>query len=485
MTFVFIQADRGTAFEGAKIGNFGFGVKDFFADKPTLDRNEMISNASETMAALYDRGTKFRPGNPHCRLYYITTGTWTGDADLEARRLAAEADLKEMPIFREVEFRCIGGEELQQLYRQTKNAVVREFTFAQRTLIPEIYGVNDAYIGFVPLQDFLSIVTDDDGELLSSIFYENVRDWQDYTAKVNDEIRETLQSDYKDRFVLMNNGITIIAHSLRTLRGDRFQIEDFQVVNGCQTTHVLFDQREGGIDDIQVPLRVIATQNDDVIKSIIRGTNRQTKVEDDQFFALTDFAEQLEAYFQTFPDPNKLYYERRSGQYTQLAIPNTRIVTHRNLVRAVGSMFLQVPHQTTRRYKSLSERIGKDIFAKGQKLESYYIAALAAYKLDVNFRTQRIDPRLKAARFHILLAMRLIANPDPLPRMNANEMERYCETIKRVLWGGDADDLCARAASVVEEVAEGNFDRDNIRTQPFTEKVIAQFQDRTRCVEER
>lgn len=178
--------------------------------------------------------------------------------------------------------------------------MVREFTFARRTLIPEIHGVNDAYIGFVPLPDFLSIVTDDDGELLSSIFYENVRDWQDYTAKVNDEIRETLQSDYKDRFVLMNNGITIIAHSLRALRGDRFQIEDFQVVNGCQTTHVLFDQREDANDDVQVPLRVIVTQNDDVIKSIIRGTNRQTKVEDDQFFALTDFAEQLEAYFQPF-----------------------------------------------------------------------------------------------------------------------------------------------------------------------------------------
>ena len=71
--------------------------------------------------------------------------------------------------------------------------------------------------------------------------------------------------------------------------------------------------------------------------------------------------------------------------------------------------------------------------------------------------------------------MRLIANPDPLPRMNANEMGRYCETIKGILWGSDADDLCARAVSLIEEVAEGNFDRDNIRTQPFTEKVIAQF----------
>ena len=79
----------------------------------------------------------------------------------------------------------------------------------------------------------MSIVSDEKGELLSTIFYENVRDWQDYTAPVNDEIRETLQADYKDRFVLMNNGITIIAHTLRTLRRDRFQIEDFQIVNGC------------------------------------------------------------------------------------------------------------------------------------------------------------------------------------------------------------------------------------------------------------
>ena len=87
-------------------------------------------------------------------------------------------------------------------------------------------------------------------------------------------------------------------------------------------------------------------------------------------------------------------------------MPNTRIVAHRSLVRAIGSMFMEVPHQTTRRYKSLKDSIGKDIFAKGQQLLPYYVAAFAAYKLDVNFRTQRIDPKLKAARYHILLADR-------------------------------------------------------------------------------
>ena len=53
------------------------------------------------------------------------------------------------------------------------------------------------------MDDFLSIVSDEEGELLGSIFYENVRDWQEYTAPVNDEIRETVLSHHKDRFVIM------------------------------------------------------------------------------------------------------------------------------------------------------------------------------------------------------------------------------------------------------------------------------------------
>ena len=426
------------------------------------------------MDALYRSGTKFRPGNPVCRLYYVTTGTWQQDADLEARRSAVDADLRSLKIFRDVSITCIGAEGLQQLYRQTKNAVSAEFSFSNRTLLPEIAGVSEAYIGFITLKEFLSIVSDEEGELLGSIFYENVRDWQDYTAPVNDEIRETVISSKKDRFVIMNNGITMIARTLRATRRDRFQIEDFQIVNGCQTTHVLFDCRDQADDSVLIPLRIVATQDGDVIKSIIRGTNRQTKVEDDQFFALTDFAEHLEDYFQTLPESQRLYYERRSGQYSRLqTVHATRIVAHRNLVRAVGAMFMGVPHQTTRSYQSLRESIGKEIFAKGQRLEPYYVSAYGLYKLDVNFRAQRLDPKLKAARFHILLAMRLLGNPSPLPRMNAHEMQRYCDRIQKTLWdNAKADDLCARAATIVESAATGNFNRDNVRTQPFTEKVV-------------
>ncbi len=486
-SFVFIQADRGSSFDGKKLSDFGFGVKDFFDPQPKLVRNEQIQAAAEAMEALYKDGTKFRPGNPICRLYYVTTGTWTGEGDLEARRKTLEDDLRSLQIFREVEVLCLGAAELQQLYRQTKNAIIRDFTFTQKTLLPDIEGVNEAYIGFLPLSEFLKIIQDDSGEILGSLFSENVRDWQQYTTSVNDEIRQTVVSQHADRFVVMNNGITMIARNLTPLRRDQIQIEDFQIVNGCQTTSILFDQRNQAGDNIHVPIRLIATQDDEVIKAIVRGTNRQTKVEDDQFFALTDFADQLEDFFETYPELHKVYYERRSGQYARKSIHTTRVVPHRSLVKLVASMFMEVPHQASRRYTALRENVGREIFSKGQRLEMYYVAAFGNYKLDVNFRTGRVSKKLKPAKFHILLAMRYLANPNPLPQKNSRDMEAYCKVIADQLWDSSkADDLCARAAILVEQVAdenfkkdaEGNFNRDDIRGQAFTERVIL------RCKEE-
>ena len=387
-------------------------------------------------------------------------------------------ELRGMQIFRDVEFECVGGLALQQLYRQSKNSIVRKFNFANNTVLPEIAGVDEAYIGYVPLKEFFKLVQDDAGEILGSIFLENVRDWRKYTPTVNGEIRKTVISDKTDRFVVMNNGITMIARTLQRLPRSEFQIEDFQIVNGCQTTNVLWDQRNEITGDIQIPLRLIWTRDDNVIKDIIRGTNRQTKVEEDQFFALTEFAEQLEDFFSTFDEPHRLYYERRSGQYVRPAIKSTRIVPHRALVKMVASMFLEIPHEASRRYTALVERVGREIFAAGHRLEPYYTAALASYRLERSFKAQRFDRNM---RYHILLAMRYLANPEPKPPMNAKSMEAYCKVITDQLWNPTkAADLCSHAVALVEQVADslftreddGQFNRDDIRTQPFTERVV-------------
>jgi len=328
-------------------------------------------------------------------------------------------------------------------------------------------------LGFVSARTFLSIVSDEDGDIIKSIFYDNVRDWQDYN-QVNTEIKETLASEHKARFVLMNNGVTIIARTVRPT-GNRFYIEDFQVVNGCQTSHVLADSR-GQIDDsVMIPLRLIGTQDENVIGSIVHATNRQTEVKSEQFFAVTEFAKKLELFFQSFTNSKRLFYERRSHQYDSLSIEKTRIVTPGNLIRAFAATYLQEPHATTRNYRRLTDQIGKDIFGAEHKLDPYYVAAFALYKLEYLFRNQLIDAVYKAARYQILLAARLLENPTPLPKMNSHDMERHCRVINDILWDATkSDDLFARAAKVVSDVAQNNFGSDNIRVLPFTEKVIAQ-----------
>lgn len=469
-TFVFVQAERSSGFDTAKIGQFLFGVQDFFSDKPALPRNQSVKDAAEVMAALYQRVSKFKRGNPACRLYYVTTGKWTADPNLEARRKNAADDLQAMALFRDVEFSPIGADSIQKLYNQTKNAVSREFTFASRTVVPEMPGVAEAYIGLLPAKEFLSIVEDEGGELLRGIFYDNVRDWQDYNA-VNSEIRETLgNAAMRGRFALMNNGITVIAKTLRAT-GNKFYIEDFQVVNGCQTSHVLHDQRSVIDDSVLVPLRLIGTQDEDVTASIVKATNRQTEVKEEQLLALSDFQKRLETFFATYPEAQRLYYERRSRQYNSVSgIEKTRIVTPGSLIRAFASMFLEEPHRTTRSYAALRSMLGKGIFGPNHKLEPYYVSALALYRLEYLFRNQALDAKYKPARYHILLAARLLLTAEGPPSATANVMLKYCNSLLTTLSDpAKAQSVMLKAAEAVNLVAAGNFDRDNIRTEPFTD----------------
>jgi AIPR protein len=473
-TFVFVQAERSASFEAAKIGQFGFGVADFFKDKPTLPRNDRISQAAEIMAAVYDKSSRFTRGNPVCRLYYATTGRWVGDKTLEARRGAVREDLLQLNIFREVEFVPVGADLLQRFYNESKNAIAREFTFASKTVVPECKGVKEAYLGLLPIADFLSLLDDGSGSILKSIFYDNVRDWQQYNP-VNAEIKASLASEaQRARFALMNNGVTIIAKTLRAT-GNRFHIEDYQIVNGCQTSHVLFDNQKLLDGSVVVPVRIIATDDEEVIASIVKATNRQTEVKEEQLIALSDFQKKLEAYFITFQEPNRLYYERRSRQYgSGTGVEKTRIITPTTLIRAYASSFLEEPHRTTRTYGALVQQLGKSIFGPDDRLEPYYYAASAHYRLEFLFRNGTIRAALKPARYHILMATRLLLHAGALPRSNSHEMSRLGDRLAAAIWVANTSDaVLSNAARLVDETAGGNFHRDHIRTQPFTEAVRA------------
>lgn len=52
------------------------------------------------------------------------------------------------------------------------------------------------------------------------------------------------------------------------------------------------------------------------INQIIKATNRQTEVTDEQLIALNEFHRRLEAFYASYSGARRLYYERRSKQYS-------------------------------------------------------------------------------------------------------------------------------------------------------------------------
>lgn len=475
-TLIFVQAERSEGFDTAKLGHFGYGVLDFFEDKPKLPQNDAVVAKGRIMGELLARSSKFSKGNPQVFIYYVTTGRWQDDANLVARRDSVAQDLENRNLFRHVSVHCLGATEIQGLYRATTNAMATEITFTQRVVLPELPGVEQAYLGLLPVPEFLKLVENSSTEIVTSVFGDNVRHWQEWN-QVNLEIKATLDNDAEKIYLpLLNNGVTIVARRLQ-LTANKVLVEDYQVVNGCQTSFVLHEARQNLGDDVWVPVRMIATDDADIRNAIIKATNRQTQVTDEQLLALSDFQRKLEEYFPTY-GKYRLHYERRSKQYSSDPnIEKVRVITVRDLVRAFASIFLEQPHRTTRNYRSLLAGAGSDIFKPDHRLEPYYVAAYAHYRLEFLFRNQLIPSELKVARYHMLLSFRWLAGLRNLPPMNSNEMKRQCEGLMAVLWDDDKSRACfEQAAEVVYKAANGNMqgreNRDNIRTETFTDRVL-------------
>lgn len=205
--FIFIQSKTSSNFTSSELGNFLFGVEDFFADGPKLPRNEHIDNFSRISNLIFDNAAKFKR-NPNLKIYYVTTGIWSDDVNFMARVNTSLASLKATNLFTKVNFYPLGAQEISQLYRKSKESISTTFQFSNRITIPDIKGVTEAYIGLLPYEQFLKIVSNDEQNLLN-VFEDNVRDFQGESNDVNSGIAQTIVSEDSEIFSVLNNGVNI------------------------------------------------------------------------------------------------------------------------------------------------------------------------------------------------------------------------------------------------------------------------------------
>ena len=123
----------------------------------------------------------------------------------------------------------------------------------------------------------------------AQIFRLNPRLYLGETTAKNKGMMATLEDDKeRERFHLFNNGITVVCDKY-SVSENEIVVEDFQVVNGCQTTETLWrfckDNAEK-VMEFYVPLRIIETKGDeDLASRISERTNAQSAVVSSDFVA--------------------------------------------------------------------------------------------------------------------------------------------------------------------------------------------------------
>jgi AIPR protein len=487
-SITFIQSKRSESIDCLRVEQMSSVVGKFLSGTLQMSADQVaFAQRMQAVQRLFHSHAAKLKTRPKCRLYYVSTapGHSRDDLNVKQSRDSSLAFLQRLDfIDDDVVYEIVAAPDLPQLWRRQSNQLEAQFELAKWTTLPAMPGVQQAYLGVIDAKSYLAMISDPDGDLHESLFYDNVRGFKGIDNPVNNSITETLSNPLESiMFPVLNNGITIVAREYTPMPGDEFQIRDFQIVNGCQTSHCLFAAKhliQESSEPVFIPLRLVITSDEKIASKIILTTNSQTPVSPRELLALTAFQKDLEDYFKTSPFNVDLFYERRSGQYHNSAVKRARLVSPIDQARSFAAMFADLPHVATRYPERLLSDLGPDsrarikVFDESHRFSPYVTSAYAQYKLENAFRTS-LDTKYKPIRYHLLMAFRYLNTRGAPSLPNSGRIEIECEHLISILNSSAATKKFREAAEFVASVEGSIPSADRLKRDRFTAALRAKL----------
>lgn len=475
----FIQAKSGDKYDRGEILKFTNGVRDFISDDSQLPQGDFIQQQKEIFDLIIENVAKIQSGRPQAHLRYVCTSNNDIEVEIDATRVSEQRAIAESGFFSSVDIEFIGLERIISLWDHTRNSVSAVVPTLGFTTYPEMQGISEAYIAIVPAKAFVKeVLMTRDGKMRMHIFEENVRAFLGDKNPVNNQIQKTLNDcSRQDKFGILNNGITIISADVK-IQGKNISFDNYQIVNGCQTSHVLYQNYDNLTEDSSITIKIIEATDGDIIADIVRATNSQTEVEETQFLSFTTLVRRLERYFESTEDKagteTKLYFERRNGQFKDRDVPKRRIFSITETCRAVGAMFFQKPDLAYRYPTRMITDLQDQLLSNKNKEIIYYASAVALYRLNLLLSNGNLDRRYSIYKWHILMILPFVINKKVFPSIQNKKVEPYCQKIISICSQADEDCLNAfdDTLNVLNEVGLGAT-RDDIRSQSYTMRILA------------
>lgn len=360
--------------------------------------------------------------------------------------------------FRFVEFHYLDQEEIvNKLLERKYRRVDGQLTFVDKQYFERSDGGVKGLVATVAATDLVKLVADaDDPTLINEdAFNDNVRIYRKEN-RINQRILETALSEQNYEFWYLNNGINIVCEECiyqPNSRSPRVSLTDFQVVNGGQTTHALFEayqQNPTKLDYVLLLVRICETKrNNPIADKISETTNSQTPVTTRDLHANDRIQRKLEEEFRSLG----YFYERKANQFPDAA--SEKRLNNELLAQLYLAFYLDMPSEA-KNTKSLVFGDKYDaIFDDGMITAQRMLTPLRLYgplqemKRAIQRKKRRKEPInereafVSRATFHILNATRRISEKENLSleiELNAPVLiEKAIQLISKVVQSAQAD----------------------------------------------
>lgn len=177
------------------------------------------------------------------------------------------------------------------------------------------------------------------------LFDKNVRIYLKKRNEINKNIYTTASDPDKSKyFFILNNGITIVCNKVSYFHGETspdITIEGAQIVNGGQTSNSLFEAQRDKIlqDTAEVLVRIIESDDPEVINMVTAATNSQTPVKDPDLHSNDVIQKVIKQYIK---DKYGYYYETKRNE-DQLKAPFAKRIDKESATQAYYAYHYEEP----------------------------------------------------------------------------------------------------------------------------------------------
>jgi hypothetical protein len=252
---------------------------------------------------------------PKVDIYFVTTGQKPApEGEDEIRMFLSQMNSPREEIYSVTVFDI---EELQALFRRslqrrTPNKI--DLDFSKPDPFEHDTGKIRAIVGSVAGKTIAELFD----QYGNAIFESNVRNYLG-NVRINKKIEATATDpDEADKFWFYNNGISMVCSKLSYRShtdSSRVQLEDAQIVNGCQSVHSLWHAYKAGKlqENLEVLVRVVEQPDPEFVRLVTQYNNTQNPTRSADLVGRHHIQMRLQDEF----EKEGYYYEIRRGDWKQ------------------------------------------------------------------------------------------------------------------------------------------------------------------------